>query len=292
MLLTSILMPVKDEAPFLADCLASIQPPPNFPLEVVLVDDHSTDDTYRIASRIAASREDLTIRVLRNTGRGKAAALNLAFANSRGRAFLLLAGDDLLVSALLPDRVSAVTCPGPAIAQCRYRSFSDNPRHDGTIFPRSGRRDHLAGGATSFNRDFADLYFPIPESLPNEDSWLRAVAILYSLPIRFIDTVGLHYRIHARNSTGPTLDFSRTSQGLSQRHAAFAMALKQMPGGTVQGRARLEALRRAEAHRAAGRWWRILCFNELSQSDRGTFLANATPWLFALKHRILPWLKR
>lgn len=288
----SILMPVKNEAQHLEACLASITANAGLRLEVVLVDDHSTDATLAIARRIAASRTDLSMTVLENTAHGKAAALNLAHRHARADIFVLLAGDDLLVSDLLPLRIAAVEAAVPAVAQCRYRSFSDDPRHDGILFPRRGRENHLAGGATSFNRAFADLYFPIPEDLPNEDTWLRAVWMLFEARFRFIDKVGLHYRIHKGNSTGPTLDFAQTSRGLSGRHRAFGLVLQRFPkAGGTGGRARLEALAAAEEHRAAGRWWRLLAMTGLPMPDRGVFLVNATPWLFALKHRLLPLLK-
>lgn len=290
MIFASILMPVKNEARFLAESLESVQPVQGMMLQVVLVDDHSTDDTYEIAKDIAARREDLQIVVLRNTGRGKAAALNLAFEHARSDHFILLAGDDLLVSDVLPSRIAAVTGNGPELAQCRYRSFSGNPDHDGMVFPRHGRHNHLAGGAVSFNRAFADLYFPIPESLPNEDTWLWAIATLHGLRARLIDNVGLHYRIHDRNSVGPSFGFTQTSEGLARRHAAFAMALQQ-PGGTDTGRAALAMLMRAEEHRRAGRWWRIAGLADIPYAERAMFLANATPWLFALKRRLVPWLK-
>lgn len=288
----SLLMPVRNEAQHLDACLASITGTPGLTLEVVLVDDHSTDATLSIARRVAAGRPDLSMTVLENTGRGKAAALNLAHRHARGTSFVLLAGDDLLVSDLLAARVAAVAETAPAVAQCRYRSFSDDPRHHGILFPRRGRQTHLAGGATSFNRAFADLYFPIPEDLPNEDTWLRAVAMLFGARFRFIDAIGLHYRIHAGNSTGPTLDFAQTSHGLGGRHRAFDLALRRFPqAGTPAGRAGLEALVRAERHRAAGRWWRLVGMRGLPRADRGVFLMNATPWLFAFKHRVLPLLK-
>lgn len=288
----SILMPVKNEERHIEACLASIVPMPGQALEVILVDDQSTDSTLSIARRIATSSQDVGILVLENTGSGKAAALNMAYRHARGDAFVLLAGDDLLVSGLLPARIAAVDGSVPAVAQCRYRSFSDDPRHNGVIFPRLGREGHLAGGATSFNRAFAELYFPIPEELPNEDTWMRALALLMGVRFHFLDAVGLHYRIHDGNSTGPTLDFAQTSLGLSRRHAAFELALQRFPNiGQAGDRARLQALADAERHRASGRWWRLLWLQGLSRTDRGIFFANATPWLYALKSRVLPFLK-
>lgn len=291
MTLTSILMPVKNESAFLAECFASIRTPPFMTLQIVLVDDHSTDDTYRIATDIAARRKDLQITVLRNTGQGKAAALNLAYQAASADHFIFLAGDDLLISDLLPERIATVNGKGPLLAQCRYRTFSDNPDHDGVIFPRAGRRAHLAGGAVSFNRAFAELYFPIPETLPNEDTWLWAISTLYGLKAAFIDKIGLYYRIHAHNSIAASLNFFETSKRLSDRHEAFALAAA-LPHGTASGKARLSRLVQAEAHRRSGHWWRLIAMRGTPVAERIMFIFNSTKWLFAIKRQGLSWVKR
>lgn len=288
MALLSILMPVKDEALFLTECLASVRPEPGLGLQIVIVDDHSADDTYKIAQKIAAERNDVEIEVLSNIGHGKASALNLAFSRARGESFIFLAGDDLVVSESLRKRVSAVSSDSPKVAQCRYRSFSDNPAYDGTLFPRRGRRDHLAGGATSFNHSFAELYFPIPAQLPNEDTWLRAITLLFDVPIESINAVGLHYRIHEGNSLAPSLTFGEITARLERRHAAFGLALKHFPtGGTPSGRNRLKSLAKAEGYRANGRCSRLLVTRGLPRSDRIVFLANASPVLYRFKQIML-----
>lgn len=291
--LTSILIPVFNERLHIEECLASIREPAGYPIEVIVVDDQSTDDTFAIVETfIAEHGAQDWLTVLRNPVKGKAAAVNLAFSHARGEQFLLVGGDDRLVSAALPARIDAVRAGEPAVALCRYVSFSDNPALDGIVYPRRGREDHLAGGATSFNRAFADLYFPIPTELPNEDTWLRAVAILFGVRHRFIDTIGLEYRLHAGNSTGLTRSFAQTDEVLRRRHAAFGIALRSFPGkGTEDGRARLGLLERAEKLRAARRWLRIAALRGLEPGDRTVMLVNSAGWLYALKMRVVPWLK-
>lgn len=292
-LTVSILMPVRNEALFLREALASITPQPGLDIEVILIDDRSTDETLAIAKDFAAIAP-FRMQVLQNPGRGKAAALNHGFPVARGDVFVFLAGDDLIVSETIADRAAAVSGPGMQLAQCRYRSFSDShPVLAGIDFPRPGRRDHLAGGAVSFNRDFAALYFPIPEELPNEDTWLHAIALIFALPVHFIDRLGLHYRIHAGNSVGPCRSFAETDRNLRRRNPAYAIALDRFRDRAVaSGTTRLEALVKGEALRAAGRWPRILALPGLSRGDRVMLLANAQPWLYALKTRLLPRLGR
>lgn len=290
----TILMPVRDESAYLNEALHSIQPTPGISLQVVLIDDASQDDTADIARQVAAERPELHMTVLVNPRPGKAAAVNLGFEHAHGDVIVLLAGDDRLVSALLPQRALAVLPNDqPRVAQCRYWSFSEDPADDGVTFPRPGRETHLAGGATSFNRAFAHLYFPIPEELPNEDTWLRAIAMLHEVSAVFIDAVGLHYRLHENNATGRNLRFAVLSDALTKRHAAYGLALTHFPDtGTSAARARLAKLAQAETHRAAGRWWCLALMQGLQRSDRLVYLLNATPALHALKVRLWPALRR
>ena len=284
----SILMPVRNEAAFLGACLASITPPVDLSCEVVLVDDGSTDATLAIAQDFA-QQASFPVTILHSSHRGKAAALNLAFSAARGDSFILLAGDDLLVAEALSTRVAAVAGDGPRIAQCRYQSFSDtHPERAGVDFPRLGRRHHPAGGAVSFNRSFAARYFPIPEHLPNEDTWLRAVVLGCNLEVQFVDRLGLRYRIHPGNAMGPLHGFAKMNLKLRRRHAAFTLAMEHFAAEAHSPSwQRLAALARAESLRAAGRWGQLLVLGGLEPGDRMIMLANSTAWLFGLKKALL-----
>ena len=197
---------------------------------------------------------------------------------------MLLAGDDLLAPDRLADRAAAIAGSAPRVATCRYRTFSEVPAWDGIVLPRLGGRDQVAGGAISLNRAFADLAFPIPESLPNEDTWLRACVLLLGLRPERLPGIGLHYRIHSGNDTGTMRPFAEVDAGIRARAAAWALARDRLGDrATPEGRARVAAILRAEAARAKGQWWRLAVMPGLDRADRAIHLANATPWLFALK---------
>lgn len=94
--LVSILIPAYNRQEYLPATLASCRAQSWPHLEVIVVDDGSTDETAAIAEAVA--REDARVRVIRATNQGPCAARNLALAQSRGHWIKFLDSDDLLAS--------------------------------------------------------------------------------------------------------------------------------------------------------------------------------------------------
>jgi glycosyltransferase involved in cell wall biosynthesis len=95
----SVMIPVYNKAPFLAECLASIFNGTFQDLEVVAVDDASTDDSLSIL-RACTDPRLRVIALDRNVGPGGAA--NRGLEEARGEYIVRLDADDLIV----PDRIA------------------------------------------------------------------------------------------------------------------------------------------------------------------------------------------
>jgi GT2 family glycosyltransferase len=96
----SVIMPVFNGAQWLAAAVESVltQTLPN--LEVLIVDDASTDDSARLAAEFAA--RDSRVQLLRQaSNRGQAAARNVALERARGAWIALVDADD----EIRPDRL-------------------------------------------------------------------------------------------------------------------------------------------------------------------------------------------
>jgi glycosyltransferase involved in cell wall biosynthesis len=100
--LVSMLMPVFNQAPFVGRAIASALAQTHRDLEILVLDDGSTDASYEIAADFA--RRDSRIR-LERSGRneGAAAARNRLLARSGGRYICFLDGDDFI----LPEKIAA-----------------------------------------------------------------------------------------------------------------------------------------------------------------------------------------
>jgi hypothetical protein len=97
--LISVVVPAYDAAATLGATLASILDQTHADLEVLVVDDGSTDDTAAIAER-AALADDRVVIVEYGGNRGRSVARNEGMARARGEWVAMVDADDLLA----PDR--------------------------------------------------------------------------------------------------------------------------------------------------------------------------------------------
>ena len=127
----SILMPVYNGAPFLEECLGSILAQSESSWELIAVDDHSTDNTWKMLQQHALG--DARIRPRRNTGaKGIVPALNLALKYSRGSYITRMDADDLMPVDKLKILKRLLQEHGPGwIATGKVRYFSEENLGDG-----------------------------------------------------------------------------------------------------------------------------------------------------------------
>jgi glycosyltransferase involved in cell wall biosynthesis len=226
----SVLMPVYNEAEFIVDAITSIfnyQYPQNVQVELVVVDDISFDDTFLIAKTLAAQK-NWPVLVFKNEVKGKNNAFNSAFAASSGNFVCLMGGDDLMLPDVLVKRAHALlvdvgssTSSHLLVSYCKLKTFSTNRKHDGIEIPKSAHVGSNSGGAVMMTRALANLIFPLPPHLPNEDSWITSYLIYMNVPGVHVPTVGLRYRIHSGNSHKRDLSLNDFKQQMWSRRRAL-----------------------------------------------------------------------
>lgn len=103
--LVSILTPFKNTSKFLSECIESIIKQTYQNWELVIVDDNSCDDSYRIVNEFA--KTDSRITLFKNSGSGIIDALRLAFEKSNGSFITRMDSDDIMhpekLSTMLKD---------------------------------------------------------------------------------------------------------------------------------------------------------------------------------------------
>ncbi|MDQ7985751.1 glycosyltransferase family A protein [Pseudomonas sp. G34] len=280
MCLVSFLVPVKNEQSYICDAIDSLLAITTIEYEVLFVDDGSTDDTVALIE----SYDDPRIKCFLGGGKGKVAALNLAYEQSSGQFFILFAGDDILCPDVVVDRIAPFAAVDmAAISLCKVRMFSLDERYNNIIIPKSPGRGASTGGGMAFNKKFADCIFPIPDGLPNEDTWIKAFVDFGFCKVFHVPLVGLNYRIHSGNSIRRDVDFHKFSNQLHVRERANKLFEERHAFGlSLRSRRLLRQRCSAQDDRYHGRWIKIFFYFSLPLKERVSliFYSNSVFYYF------------
>lgn len=93
--LTSVIVPVFNESKIILATLSSLVRRTYRNIEVIVIDDGSTDGTARLAQEFADRTPNIDIRVYRQANQGKAAALNHGINRAQGDIIITMDGDTL-----------------------------------------------------------------------------------------------------------------------------------------------------------------------------------------------------
>ncbi|HEU5244784.1 MAG TPA: glycosyltransferase family 2 protein [Gaiellaceae bacterium] len=119
----SVLLPVRDEEPFLAECLESMSAQTLSDFELIAVDDGSTDATRAILE--AHARADSRLRVLRQEPAGMVAAAERARGEARAPLLARMDADDVALPERLELQVAALEEEGLAAVGGRVEYFPE-----------------------------------------------------------------------------------------------------------------------------------------------------------------------
>ncbi|ACI18105.1 hypothetical protein COPRO5265_0433 [Coprothermobacter proteolyticus DSM 5265] len=213
--LVSIIIDNYNYGRFIQDAIESAlnQTYPN--IEVIVVDDGSTDNSREIISRYASA--GLVKAVLKENG-GQASAMNAGFEVSSGDLVVFLDSDDVLKPEAIEVAVKTWH-PGVSKVQWRLEAIDGQGSSIELFFPPlnahllNGNVQHIAKrwfyfglspqSGNLYPRDFLEIAMPLPE-----EEWricadypLIAAAVFYGEIISLPDVLGL-YRLHGGNAVG------------------------------------------------------------------------------------------
>jgi len=163
----SVVIPTHDRAHLLPETLASVRGQTETDLEVIVVDDGSTDGTAEVVSALQSNDPRLLYLPLPRSG-NLARVRNAGVARARGELIAFLDSDDLLEpAALAAYRAALATHPEAGWTLAGYRSFDAGGFRRTNLHPLPGEEPET--GSCSV----ASLFFPI----------LRAWTTLYTSTI-------------------------------------------------------------------------------------------------------------
>lgn len=138
----SVIIPTYNSAPWLPGCLASVLGQTYQNLEIIVVDDGSTDDTRQVLEGI----RDPRLRVIHQENRGVTAARLEGVAQATGEWIGFVDSDDVVDPGMYARLMENALAYGADISHCGFRlQFPD-----GTVVPHQGtgkliRQDHVTG---------------------------------------------------------------------------------------------------------------------------------------------------
>lgn len=121
----SVIVPVYNVEHYLADCLASIRMQSHSDLEVVVVNDGSTDASGTICDEFAA--QDPRFRVIHQANGGLSRARNVGIDQATGTHIVFIDGDDQVAGDHIASMFDAAQESGADIVMCGLVPFGDNP---------------------------------------------------------------------------------------------------------------------------------------------------------------------
>ncbi len=142
----SVVVPCFDVEPYVDECIASALRQTCTSIQVVAIDDGSTDGTGDRLRRWASTDE--RVEVVEQPNRGLGAARNAGLHAVRGRYITFLDGDDLLTPDALTTMVAAAESSGADIVSAVADQFDVDDRWRaapyGALFERSRSGVHIA----------------------------------------------------------------------------------------------------------------------------------------------------
>lgn len=158
--LISIVIPARNAAPYLKECIDSILAQEEKHWELFVVNDHSNDETYSILE--AYQKIDTRIQVLNNKGKGIIQALRTAYAKCSGNLITRMDADDLMNPHKLKVLKENLISKGRghlAVGGVRY--FSEEALGNGYL-KYAEWLNGLARRGDSFKEIFKECVIPSP----------------------------------------------------------------------------------------------------------------------------------
>lgn len=262
----SVIIPTYNYARFLGEAVDSALAQTHPPLEVIVVDDGSTDAT----SDVLASYGD-RIRVLRQGNQGVATARNTGIAAARGEYLAFLDADDIWKPRKLELQMARFEAdPSFGLVLCGWESFDPSGKtievqvkgKEGRVASALLRMDPetigAAGSTVVVPKRVAEEIGGFDSRLPPSEDWDFCYRVAVRYPFGHVAEPLLRYRLHG---SGIHMNFARMENGML---LAFQKAFASTDPG-------VRSLRRY----AYGRLHSVLAANYFHSGRFGSFARNA-----------------
>ena len=196
--LVSVIIPAYNARRFLRQCMDSIIAQTLTDIEVICVDDGSTDGTAKIMDEYACRDKRVTWFFRENEGKGAAAARNDGIDHATGKYLAILDSDDYFEPVHLEKLVDRAEETGADLVICDAQGFDSrtgNPTYNAVCYPQGELPDKYV-----FNvLDYPDKIFQISTTAAWNGLYRRAFVEKHKIRFqRVIMTDDLYFSFSAR----------------------------------------------------------------------------------------------
>ena len=203
----SVIVPVFNVEEYLKECLDSIQCQTYSNIEVILVNDGSTDHSQEICERYC--QQDPRFRLINQANKGLSGARNRGMTESKGELITFVDSDDVLKEDMLEQLIKQVTSDDIDIVECWYTNDQEelaipSPENVKIIFQGNAQealvslcKDNIVrlnAVAKLFRRQVI-VNFPFLEGLFYEDVYGGMGILKHIHKMVKIDYTGYYYRV-------------------------------------------------------------------------------------------------
>ena len=141
----SVIVPIYNTKPYLEECIESILDQKiNVPVEVLLIDDGSTDGCADLCDRYAA--RDARVRVIHQENQGLSAARNAGIDAAKGRYYSFIDSDDVVLPGFLQTLYDACERHDAYMSLCSVEDVQENGKScDPAYFTRPTQEGVFCG---------------------------------------------------------------------------------------------------------------------------------------------------
>jgi hypothetical protein len=289
----SIITPCYNGAKYIERTIGSALQQSHLPLEIIVIDDGSTDESARIAEGIGG-----IVRVIRQANQGESVARNRGVAEARGSHLLFLDADDLLAPDALKHLARGVSGKPGVVGLMGCAWFTGDPEYP----DRSESASRSAFYPDIIDGNFGPPHcWLVPRALVRKvdgfcetmrwfedwDMWWRIG--LEASGLVSVDYIGARYRQHAQSQLATTSLTNRT-RGHAALMTRMTAALLTRPEVLAQSGDRLfwcawAALTRAKANAVP---WSEL--QPLAENVRGLAMRGPASVQRSLMARAIRWI--
>ena len=204
----SIIVPVYNVEEYLEECLESIRKQTYQDIEVILVNDGSTDGSHAICERYC--QMDKRFRLINQKNQGQSVARNRGVKESLGEYIMFVDSDDVVSLGLLEqlmkymsngidivecDRTEAIQCLNEEKKEIDVKEFDSNE----ALYECFNHGVSWSPVAKLYRREIVEKV-PFLENLIYEDFYTGIVSLKYIHKMRKIDYIGYYYRYHTSST--------------------------------------------------------------------------------------------